>query len=161
MDVNKLLSICKGIDRFNAQDLMQDTFLRLNNRYPINDDYYKIFYTTAKNIFLDAKRKKTPQITSIDLIDIQDTETYNPSIYKKALDNFLIKKNNTIFADVIELYLVCPNITKMAKQTNISRIDCGFCTSFWIGTIIAIITLSPYLFILNFIISFYYGKNSK
>ena len=122
MDVNKLLSICKGIDRFNAQDLMQDTFLRLNNRYPINEDYYKIFYTTAKNIFLDGKRKKTPQITSIDLIDIQDTETYNPSIYKKALDNFLIKKNNTIFADVIELYLVCPNITKMAKQTNISRI---------------------------------------
>ena len=122
MDVNKLLSICKGIDRFNAQDLMQDTFIRLNNRYPINEDYYKIFYTTAKNIFLDGKRKKTPQISNIDLIDIQDTESYNPSIYKKALDNFLIKKNNTIFADVIELYLVCPNITKMAKQTNISRI---------------------------------------
>jgi hypothetical protein len=122
MDVNKLLSICKGIDRFNAQDLMQDTFLRLNNRYPINEDYYKIFYTTAKNIFLDGKRKKTPQISNIDLIDIQDTESYNPSIYKKALDNFLIKKNNTIFADVIELYLVCPNITKMSKQTNISRI---------------------------------------
>ena len=122
MDVQKLLSICKSIDRFNAQDLMQDTFIRLNNRYPINEDYYKIFYTTAKNIFLDGKRKKTPQITNIDLIDIQDTESYNPSIYKKALDNFLIKKNNTIFADVIELYLVCPNITKMAKQTNISRI---------------------------------------
>jgi hypothetical protein len=122
MDVKKLLSICKGIDRFNAQDLMQDTFIRLNNRYPINDDYYKIFYTTAKNIFLDGKRKKTPNTTTIDLIDIQDSETYNPSIYKKALDNFLIKKNNTIFADVIELYLICPNITKMAKQTNISRI---------------------------------------
>jgi hypothetical protein len=122
MDVKKLLSICKGIDRFNAQDLMQDTFIRLNNRYPINDDYYKIFYTTAKNIFLDTKRKKTPNTTTIDLIDIQDTETYNPSIYKKALDNFLIKKNNTIFADVIELYLICPNITKMSKQTNISRI---------------------------------------
>jgi hypothetical protein len=122
MDVNKLLSICKGIDRLNAQDLMQDTFIRLNNRYPINEDYYKIFYTTAKNIFLDGKRKKTPQISNIDLIDIQDTESYNPSIYKKALDNFLVKKNNTIFADVIELYLVCPNITKMSKQTNISRI---------------------------------------
>jgi hypothetical protein len=122
MDVKKLLSICKGIDRFNAQDLMQDTFIRLNNRYPINDDYYKIFYTTAKNIFLDTKRKKTPNTTTIDLIDIQDSETYNPSIYKKALDNFLVKKNNTIFADVIELYLICPNITKMAKQTNISRI---------------------------------------
>jgi hypothetical protein len=122
MDVKKLLSICKGIDRFNAQDLMQDTFIRLNNRYPINDDYYKIFYTTAKNIFLDTKRKKTPNTTTIDLIDIQDSETYNPSIYKKALDNFLIKKNNTIFADVIELYLICPNITKMSKQTNISRI---------------------------------------
>ena len=122
MDVQKLLSICKGIDRFNAQDLMQDTFIRLNNRYPINEDYYKIFYTTAKNIFLDTKRKKTPNTTTIDLIDIQDSETYNPSIYKKALDNFLIKKNNTIFADVIELYLICPNITKMAKQTNISRI---------------------------------------
>jgi hypothetical protein len=122
MDVNKLLSICKGIDRFNAQDLMQDTVIRLNNRYPINEDYYKIFYTTAKNIFLDGKRKKTPQISNIDLIDIQDTESYDPSIYKKALDNFLVKKNNTIFADVIELYLVCPNITKMSKQTNISRI---------------------------------------
>ena len=122
MDVKKLLSICKGIDRFNAQDLMQDTFIRLNNRYPINDDYYKIFYTTAKNIFLDTKRKKTPNTTTIELIDIQDSESYNPSIYKKALDNFLIKKNNTIFADVIELYLICPNITKMAKQTNISRI---------------------------------------
>jgi hypothetical protein len=122
MDVKKLLSICKGIDRFNAKDLMQDTFIRLNNRYPINDDYYKIFYTTAKNIFLDTKRKKTPHTTTIDLIDIQDTESYNPSIYKKALDNFLVKKNNTIFADVIELYLICPNITKMSKQTNISRI---------------------------------------
>jgi hypothetical protein len=122
MDVKKLLSICKGIDRFNAQDLMQDTFIRLNNRYPINEDYYKIFYTTAKNIFLDSKRKKTPHTTTIDLIDIQDTESYNPSIYKKALDNFLIKNNSTIFADVIELYLICPNITKMSKQTNISRI---------------------------------------
>ena len=122
MDVKKLLSICKGIDRLNAQDLMQDTFLRLNNRYPINDDYYKIFYTTAKNIFLDSKRKKTPQTITIDLIDLQDTETYNPSIYKKALDKFLLSKKDTIFADVIELYLICPNITEMSRQTNISRI---------------------------------------
>ena len=122
MDVKKLLSICKGIDRFNAEDLMQDTFIRLNNRYPINDDYYKIFYTTAKNIFLDSKRKKIPPITNIDLIDIQDTETYNPSIYKKALDKFLLSKKDTIFADVIELYLICPNITEMSRQTNISRI---------------------------------------
>lgn len=122
MDVKKLLSICKGIDRLNAQDLMQDTFLRLNNRYPINDDYYKIFYTTAKNIFLDSKRKKTPQTITIDLIDLQDTETYNPSIYKKALDKFLLSKKDTIFADVIELYLICPNITEMSRRTNISRI---------------------------------------
>lgn len=122
MDVKKLLNICKGIDRNNAEDLMQDTFLRLNNRYPINDDYYKIFYTTAKNIFLDSKRKKTPNTITIDLVDVQDNETYNPSIYKKALDKFLLSKKDTIFADVIELYLICPNITEMSRQTNISRI---------------------------------------
>lgn len=122
MDVKKLLNICKGIDRNNAHDLMQDTFIRLNNRYPINDDYYKIFYTTAKNIFLDSQRRKTPHTVTIDLIDIQDSDTYNPSIYKKALDNFLIKNNNTIFADVIEFYLICPNIVEISRQTKISRI---------------------------------------
>jgi hypothetical protein len=44
---------------------------------------------------------------------------------------------------------------------NIKPIDCAFCTSFWIGTIIALITFNPMLFITNFIISYYYGKNTK
>lgn len=122
MDLKRLQAICKSIDRVNYKDLLQDTFIRLNNRYPINDDYYKIFYTTAKNIFLDSKRKKIPPTITIDLIDIQDSDTYNPSIYKKALDKFLLLKKDTIFADVIELYLICPNITEMSRQTNISRI---------------------------------------
>jgi hypothetical protein len=50
---------------------------------------------------------------------------------------------------------------KKPLHINIKPIDCGFCTSFWIGTIIALITFNPMLFITNFIISIYYGKNSK
>jgi membrane protease subunit HflC len=36
--------------------------------------------------------------------------------------NISSDRNNPILADVIQHYLNCPNITKMAKQTNISRI---------------------------------------
>lgn len=124
MDITRLKSICKSIDSINFDDLMQDTFIRLNGRYEVNEDYYKIFYTTAKNIFLDEKKKKKIKQTSIEEVkEIQDYEKYNPSLYKKALDSFLIKNKNTIFADVIELYLLCPNITRIANKIELNRLQ--------------------------------------
>ena len=50
---------------------------------------------------------------------------------------------------------------KKPLHIPIKPFDCGFCTSFWIGTIISIVTFTPMLFITNFIISYYYGKNTK
>jgi hypothetical protein len=63
--------------------------------------------------------------------------------------------------EVLQYGLYIKKWLKKPLHIAIKPIDCAFCTSFWIGTIIALITLSPMLFILNFIISYYYGKNSK
>ena len=50
---------------------------------------------------------------------------------------------------------------RLSQHRVVKPLDCGFCTSFWIGTIISIITLTPMLLFTNFIISYYYGKNTK
>lgn len=123
MDVKRLKQICKQIDRINYEDLLQDTFIRLNGKYAVDEDYYKIFRTTAKNIFLNDYKKKKVQTISLELTsEAPALEDYNPTIYKKALDNYLILNNNTIFADVIELYLICPNISEMSKRIGIPRL---------------------------------------
>jgi hypothetical protein len=38
--------------------------------------------------------------------------------------------------------------------------DCRFCTMFWIGNIVALITLTPQLAILNVIVSHLYSKTN-
>jgi hypothetical protein len=45
-------------------------------------------------------------------------EDYNPTPYQQALDNFL-KKNDDIFSNVIKMYLLCPNLSKISRDTNI------------------------------------------
>jgi hypothetical protein len=63
--------------------------------------------------------------------------------------------------EILQYGLYIKRWLKKPLHIPIKPLDCGFCTSFWIGTIIATITLNPMLFITNFIISYYYGKNSK
>ena len=63
--------------------------------------------------------------------------------------------------EVLQYGLYIKKWFKIPLFKVVKPLDCGFCTSFWIGTIIALITLTPFLFITNFIISYYYGKNSK
>ena len=119
MDFKRLQRICKSIDYSNADDLLQEAYLKVHNRYPINEEFYAIFYTVARNIFLKEKQKEKP----VELLpaDIEET-TYNENIYQKALDKFLINKNNTIFADVIELYLIEPNLSNISRKTGINRV---------------------------------------
>lgn len=122
MDIKRLERMCKSIDYNNYNDLLNDTFLQLNGRYKVdNDIYYKIFYTTAKNIHINNLKKKKLITINIGDIDVEE-DIYNPSIYKLALDSYLIKNKSSILADLIELYLVCPNISEIAKQTNINRL---------------------------------------
>ena len=63
--------------------------------------------------------------------------------------------------EVLQYGLYIKKWLKKPLHIAIKPFDCPGCTSFWIGTIISVITLSPMLFITNFIISIYYGKNSK
>jgi len=119
MDFKRMQRICKSIDYSNADDLLQEAYLKVHNRYPINEEFYAIFYTVARNIFLKEKQKEKP----IELLpaDIEDT-IYQEDIYKKALDNFLVKKINSIFADVVELYLLGNNLSSISRATGINRV---------------------------------------
>jgi DNA-directed RNA polymerase specialized sigma24 family protein len=119
MDFKRLQRICKSIDYYNADDLLQEAYLKVHNRYPINEEFYSIFYKVARNIFLKEKQKEKP----IELLpaDIEDIE-YKEDIYKKALDNFLVKKINSIFADVVELYLLGNNLSSISRATGINRV---------------------------------------
>lgn len=123
MDLKRLKQICKSIDRHNYDDLLQDTYIRLNGKHTFDEKYYYLFYVTAKNLYLNQQKKKKIVTTSLELTkEPEQLDDYDPSIYKKALDKFLLSNNNTIFADVIELYLICPNITKMSKHIGIPRL---------------------------------------
>jgi hypothetical protein len=59
---------------------------------------------------------------------------------------------------IIEDYI--RNIFKVDPLSRIKPIDCELCFSFWIGTIVAAITLNPFLFFTNIIISYIYGLQS-
>ena len=119
MDFKRLQRICKSIDYYNADDLLQEAYLKVHNRYPLNEEFYSIFYKVARNIFLKEKQKEKP----FELLpaDIEDT-IYQEDIYKKALDNFLVKKINSIFADVVELYLLGNNLSSISRATGINRV---------------------------------------
>lgn len=59
---------------------------------------------------------------------------------------------------IIEDYI--RNIFKVDPLSRIKPIDCEACFCFWVGTIIASITLNPLLFFINIIISYIYGLQS-
>jgi hypothetical protein len=49
-------------------------------------------------------------------------------------------------------------LMKIQPFEIVKPFDCLFCTHFWVGTIIAAITLNPFLFILNIITSKLYDR---
>jgi DNA-directed RNA polymerase specialized sigma24 family protein len=112
MDYNKLLEICKKIDKAEPNDLLHDTWIKLKG-VKVTKDFNALFYVTARNIYIERLRNNRELI-------LLDNET-QPTQYQMALDSYLEKNKGKIFADVVEIYLICPNVCEIARLMNESR----------------------------------------
>lgn len=76
------------------------------------NNYYNYFYSVVKSFWLaEIKEKK---LIAEDIPPMEYTE------YRLALENFL--QNDDIYTKIIDLYLILPNETAIAKQLNITRV---------------------------------------
>jgi hypothetical protein len=101
------------IFKTDTDDLFNDAWLKVREWELKGNtvlDHRSFFFITARNIYLQQQRQQQPP----DIV----LEDYNPTPYQQALDNFL-KKNDDIFSNVIKMYLLCPNLSKISRDTNI------------------------------------------
>jgi cyclophilin family peptidyl-prolyl cis-trans isomerase len=114
MDVIKAILSDKECDKVKtlfSEDTYQEAILRIIESKATPNNYRSYFFIVARNIHLAAKQLP-PEISPPD--------NYNPTIYQRALDNFL-QKNDNIFGYVVQMYLICPNLSKLSRDTGINK----------------------------------------
>jgi len=116
VDYNRLLDICKKIDKDNYKDLCHDTYIKLINS-PVTKDYYSLFYVAALNTFKNNCNRNTTktrilsQYTYIHSIPFDD-------IRGQVFDEWL-KKNDNIYGYVIQMYLLCNSAKRISETSGI------------------------------------------
>lgn len=122
----KLLCYCyiKTRDRYIAEDIVQEAYLRFWKSYTYQDTGKELayLYRIAKNLCVDEFRKiKAEDIDNCEEIKAQKCYEPESLIEQVALEKALLKLPETIREIIILRYTNEMSVSDIAKITNMSR----------------------------------------
>ena len=99
-------------------EVFNETFLRVVEKYgqkKIKDPVALFFMVSKSSARFLRKKDDIHKLESV--MEFWESEM---SPYQTALDNYL-QKNDDTYSQVIEMYLLCPNISKISRDTQIKK----------------------------------------
>lgn len=108
---------CRAISRLypdlNPDEVFNETYIRVMSVKNIRD-HVAVFYRTSKSAAAFLRNPNTIQ-KDFAAYELWDTET---TPYQTALNNYL-EHNDDTYSRIVEMYLLEPNLSKIARDTKI------------------------------------------
>lgn len=115
LECDRCRKVVKLYPDLEPDEVFNETFLRVVEHYEGKEvnNLPGLFFIVSKSV---AKYLRNGSIKMPE----HEQPISELSEYQKALDDYLIN-NDDEFSQVVEMYLICPNLSKLSKTTGIKR----------------------------------------